>query len=112
MGWKAGSVMLGNGFEGPGLTVDTHFGRLVRRWGWTEHTDPVKVEQVVGALIPRRAWTILSHRIIWHGRRVCHARRPACGACSLAPWCPSLGAGAVDPVSAAALVKSGPAAAD
>ena len=62
--------MLGNAFDVPGITVDTHFGRLVRRWGWTDETDPVKVELAVAALIPKKEWTMLSHRVIWHGRRV------------------------------------------
>ena len=77
-----------------------------RRWRWTSETDPVKVEAAVGKLIPRRDWTILSHRVIWHGRRVCHARKPACGACSLARWCPSYGEGPTDPTVAEALVKT------
>ena len=68
--------MLGNAFDIPGITVDTHFGRLARRFGWTEETDPVKVEHAVGALFPKRDWTMLSHHLIWHGRRVCHARSP------------------------------------
>ena len=69
----------------PGLTVDTHFGRLVRRFGWTAEADPVKVEAEVGASCsPKREWTMFSHRVIFHGRRVCHARKPACGACALA----------------------------
>jgi endonuclease III len=106
IGRKTANVILGNAFGLPGLTVDTHFGRLVRRWRWTAETDPVKVEAAVAKLIPRREWTILSHRIIWHGRRVCHARRPACGACALAPDCPSYGEGPVDPVTAAKLVKT------
>jgi endonuclease-3 len=95
-----------NAFGIPGITVDTHFGRLSRRWQWTRETDPVKVETAVGLLIPRKEWTILSHRVIWHGRRVCHARKPACGACSLARWCPSYGEGPTDPTIAAALVKT------
>lgn len=105
VGRKTANVVLGNAFGVPGITVDTHFGRLVRRWEWTPEEDPVKVEHVVGALIPSRDWTILSHRVIFHGRRVCHARRPACGACPLARDCPSFGAGPVDPLTAAALVK-------
>jgi endonuclease III len=105
-GRKTANVVLGNAFGVPGITVDTHFGRLSRRWRWTSETDPVKVEAAVGKLIPRRDWTILSHRVIWHGRRVCHARKPACGACSLAPWCPSYGEGPTDPTVAAALVKT------
>ncbi len=105
IGRKTANVILGNAFGVPGITVDTHFGRLVRRWGWTELEDPVKVEHAVGALIPRRDWTMASHRVIFHGRRVCHARKPACGACTLAADCPSFGAGPTDPVQAAALVK-------
>jgi len=103
---KTANVVLGNAFGIPGITVDTHFGRLSRRWQWTRETDPVKVETAVGLLIPRKEWTILSHRVIWHGRRVCHARKPACGACSLARWCPSYGEGPTDPTIAAALVKT------
>jgi len=105
-GRKTANVVLGNAFGIPGITVDTHFGRLSRRWQWTRETDPVKVETAVGLLIPRKEWTILSHRVIWHGRRVCHARKPACGACSLARWCPSYGEGPTDPMIAAALVKT------
>ena len=110
VGRKTANVVLGNAFDVPGLTVDTHFGRLVRRWGWTESDDPVVVEREVGELIPRRDWTMLSHRVIFHGRRVCHSRTPACGACSLARDCPSAGVGQTDPVKAAKLVK-GPDAA-
>ena len=105
IGRKTANVILGNAFDVPGITVDTHFGRLVRRFGWTEEEDPVKVEHAVGALVPERDWTMTSHRVIFHGRRVCHARKPACGACTLAADCPSYGTGPVDPVQAAALVK-------
>ncbi|MCP2164611.1 endonuclease III [Goodfellowiella coeruleoviolacea] len=105
VGRKTANVVLGEAFDVPGITVDTHFGRLVRRWGWTEETDPVKAEHAVGALVPRKEWTKLSHRVIFHGRRVCHARRPACGACLLARDCPSYGVGEVDPQRAAGLVK-------
>lgn len=105
-GRKTANVVLGNAFGVPGLTVDTHFGRLVRRWGWTDEADPVKVERVVAGLIPKSEWTIFSHRCIWHGRRVCHARKPACGACPLARLCPSFGTGPTDPAEAAKLVKS------
>jgi len=108
VGRKTANVVLGNAFGVPGITVDTHFGRLARRFGWTESTDPVKVEQEVGALFPRSEWTMLSHRLIWHGRRVCHSRRPACGACGVANICPSYGLGPTDPVVAARLVKPGP----
>ncbi len=108
VGRKTANVVLGNAFGIPGITVDTHFGRLARRFGWTTSDNPVKIEAEVGTLIPRRDWTMLSHRLIWHGRRVCHARRPACGACGLARLCPSYGEGPVDPVVAAKLVKPGP----
>jgi endonuclease-3 len=108
VGRKTANVVLGNAFGIPGITVDTHFGRLARRFGWTNSEDPVKVEQEVGALIPRQEWTILSHRLIWHGRRICHSRKPACGACPVADWCPSFGLGPTDAASAAKLVKAGP----
>jgi endonuclease-3 len=108
VGRKTANVVLGNAFGVPGITVDTHFGRLARRFGWTSSDDPVKVEQEVGSLFPRSEWTMLSHRLIWHGRRICHSRRPACGACPLAALCPSYGEGPTDPVVAARLVKSGP----
>jgi endonuclease-3 len=108
VGRKTANVVLGNAFGIPGITVDTHFGRLARRFGWTTSTDPVKVESEVAALIPRRDWTDLSQRMIWHGRRVCHSRRPACGACGLARLCPSFGEGPTDPVVAAKLVRAGP----
>jgi len=106
VGRKTANVVLGNAFGVPGITVDTHFGRLARRLGWTELADPVLVEQQVGALIPKRDWTMLSHHLIWHGRRVCHARKPACGACAVARWCPAYGEGPTDPVEAGALVKT------
>ncbi len=110
VGRKTANVVLGNGFDVPGITVDTHVGRLVRRFGWTEETDPVKVEHAIGALFPRRDWTMLSHHLIWHGRRRCHAKKPACGACPVARWCPSYGAGPTDPVEAEKLVTTqGPA---
>jgi endonuclease III len=106
VGRKTANVVLGNAFGIPGITVDTHFGRLARRFGWTEETDPVKVEHAIGELFPKRDWTMLSHHLIWHGRRRCHARNPACGACPLARLCPSYGEGPVDPVVAAKLVKT------
>ncbi|HSV40960.1 MAG TPA: endonuclease III [Nocardioidaceae bacterium] len=107
VGRKTANVVLGNAFGVPGITVDTHFGRLARRFGWTEETDPVKAEHEVGALFPKRDWTMLSHHLIWHGRRVCHARNPACGACTIAHWCPAYGEGPVDPAKAAKLVRTG-----
>ncbi|MGC1206800.1 MAG: endonuclease III [Ornithinimicrobium sp.] len=108
VGRKTANVVLGNAFGVPGLTVDTHFGRLVRRFGWTELEDPVKVEHAVGELVPKKEWTQLSHVLIFHGRRICHARKPACGVCPVASMCPSYGVGETDPVKAASLVKTGP----
>ncbi|HVX46534.1 MAG TPA: endonuclease III [Mycobacteriales bacterium] len=112
IGRKTANVILGNAFDTPGLTVDTHFGRLVRRWGWTTETDPVKVEHAVAALLPKKEWTMFSHRAIFHGRRVCHSRKPACGACALDRLCPSYGEGPTDPEVAAKLVKSPAAVAE
>lgn len=110
VGRKTANVVLGNAFDVPGITVDTHVGRLARRLGWTEETDPVKVEHAVGALFARRDWTMLSHHLIWHGRRCCHAKVPACGACPVARWCPSYGEGPTDPERATALLRTqGPA---
>ena len=105
VGRKTANVVLGNAFGIPGITVDTHVGRLARRFGWTGEVDPVKVEHAIGALVPKRDWTMLSHVLIFHGRRTCHARRPACGACPVARWCPSYGEGETDPVKAAQLLK-------
>jgi endonuclease-3 len=106
VGRKTANVVLGHAFNIPGITVDTHFGRLSRRFGWSESMDPVKVEHEVGKLIPRKEWTNLSQRMIWHGRRICHSRKPACGACPLAKLCPSFGIGEMDKVKAMALVKT------
>lgn len=108
VGRKTANVVLGNAFDVPGITVDTHFSRLSRRFGWTTQTDPDKIEAEVGSLFPRKEWTELSHRMIFHGRRICHARRPACGACPVAALCPSYGEGPTDAVIAAGLVKTGP----
>ena len=105
VGRKTANVVLGNAFGKPGLTVDTHFGRLVRRFGWTAEEDPVKVEFAIAELFPKRDWTMLSHVLIFHGRRVCHAQRPACGACPIARLCPSFGTGVTDPEKAAALLR-------
>jgi endonuclease III len=104
VGRKTANVVLGNAFGVPGITVDTHFGRLVRRFGWTAETDPVKAELEIGAMFPRRDWTMLSHVLIFHGRRTCHAKKPACGACPVAAWCPSYGAGPTDREEALALL--------
>jgi endonuclease-3 len=105
VGRKTANVVLGHAFGIPGITVDTHFGRLSRRFGWSKQNNPVKVEFEVGELIPKKEWTNLSQRMIWHGRRVCHSRKPACGACALAKLCPSYGIGEVDPVKAKRMVK-------
>jgi endonuclease-3 len=105
VGRKTANVVLGHAFGIPGITVDTHFGRLSRRFGWSKQNNPVKVEFEVGELIPEKEWTNLSQRMIWHGRRVCHSRKPACGACTLAKLCPSYGIGEVDPIKAKRMVK-------
>jgi endonuclease-3 len=105
VGRKTANVVLGHAFGIPGITVDTHFGRLSRRFGWSKQNNPVKVEFEVGDLIAEKEWTNLSQRMIWHGRRVCHSRKPACGACPLAKLCPSYGIGEIDPIKAKRLVK-------
>lgn len=105
VGRKTAFVVLGNAFGVPGITVDTHFGRLVRRWKWTEETDPVKVEAAIADLFPKSEWTMLSHRVIFHGRRICHSRKPACGACPIADLCPAYGEGETDPEKAKKLLK-------
>ena len=105
VGRKTANVVLGHAFGIPGITVDTHFGRLSRRFGWSESEDPVVVEREVGELIPEKEWTNLSQRLIWHGRRICHSRKPACGACPLAKLCPSYGIGEMDKMKALQLVK-------
>nr|WP_245654453.1 endonuclease III [Streptomyces violens] len=105
VGRKTANVVLGNAFGVPGLTVDTHFGRLVRRFGWTAQEDPEKVEAEIAEIFPKSEWTMLSHRLIFHGRRVCHSRKPACGACPIAPLCPSYGEGETDPEKAKKLLK-------
>jgi endonuclease III len=106
VGRKTANVVLGHAFDIPGITVDTHFGRLSRRFGWTKEMDPVKVERIVGKLIPQKEWTNLSQRMIWHGRRICHSRKPACGACPVAKICPSVGIGEMDKKKALLLVKT------
>ena len=106
VGRKTANVVLGHAFDIPGITVDTHFGRLSRRFGWTKEMDPVKVERIVGELIPQKEWTNLSQRMIWHGRSICHSRKPACGACPVAKICPSVGIGEMDVAKAKLLVKT------
>ncbi|MFJ8854506.1 endonuclease III [Streptomyces sp. NPDC102437] len=105
VGRKTANVVLGNAFGVPGITVDTHFGRLVRRWKWTEQEDPEKIEAEIATIFPKSEWTMLSHRVVFHGRRICHARKPACGACPIAPLCPAYGEGETDPEKARKLLK-------
>ena len=107
VGRKTANVVLGNAFGVPGITVDTHVGRLARRFGWTAADDPVQVEADLDALFPKSEWTMLSHRLIFHGRRCCKARTPACGVCPVARLCPSYGIGPVDPVAAAKIADFG-----
>ena len=110
VGRKTANVVLGTAFGIPGLTVDTHVGRLSRRLGLSTHTDPLKVERDLAQRIPRREWTDFCHRMIWHGRRVCAARRPDCASCRLAPLCPAAfsepGAGSVAAPASDALRRS------
>jgi endonuclease-3 len=105
VGRKTANVVLGHAFNIPGITVDTHVGRLSRRMQLTSNEDPVKVESDLAVLIPRKEWTIMSDRLIFHGRRICHSRKPACGACGVARDCPSFGLGPVDPEVAQKLVR-------
>ena len=105
VGRKTANVVLGNAFGVPGITTDTHVMRLSARFGWSQSAKPEVVEAEVGALFPRKDWTQLSHNVIWHGRRRCHAQRPACGACPVAKLCPSYGLGPTDPKIAATLVR-------
>jgi len=106
VGRKTANVVLGDAFGVPGITVDTHVARLARRLGWSQETDPDRIESDLMDLFERRDWTIVSHRVIWHGRRCCHARRPACGACPVARWCPAFGEGPTDPAEAARLLRT------
>ena len=105
VGRKTANVVLGNAFGVPGITVDTHVQRLSHRLGYTTSEDPVVIEAELGALLEKREWTMASHRLIFHGRRTCFARRPACGACPVATMCPSAGIGETDPVAAAEMVR-------
>jgi endonuclease III len=108
VGRKTANVVLGNAFGIPGIAVDTHVIRLSGRLGFTTSTDPVTIEQDLYGLFPKAEWTMLNHRLIFHGRRTCHARKAACGACPVAAWCPSYGIGETDPVAARKLVKDTP----
>ncbi|MDO8121852.1 endonuclease III [Isoptericola sp. b490] len=106
VGRKTANVVLGNAFGVPGLPVDTHVLRVTGRLGLIDSEDPVQVEAELCGMLQRRDWTMASHRFIAHGRRTCHARRPACGACPVARWCPSAGLGPMDPEEAGRLVKA------
>lgn len=105
VGRKTANVVLGNAFGIPGITVDTHVGRITRRLGLTTNTDPVKVEFDLMKLFDDSEWILLNHRLIFLGRRICHSRKPACGVCPLSQLCPSFGEGPKDPVAAAKLAK-------
>ncbi|WP_129359059.1 MULTISPECIES: endonuclease III [Micrococcaceae] len=105
VGRKTAFVVMGNAFGLPGLTVDTHFGRLARRLGFTDQKDPAKVERDISELFEPRDWTMLSHRLIYHGRRICHSRVPACGVCPIADLCPSYGSGETDEDAAVELLQ-------
>jgi endonuclease-3 len=90
VGRKTANVLLGNAFGlNEGIVVDTHVARLAARLGFTRHTDPVKIEQALMPLFDRAGWARISHLLIWHGRRVCEARKPRCGECTLSNACPS-----------------------
>ncbi len=91
VGRKTANVLLGNAFDTPGITVDTHVGRLSRRLGLTAETHAEKVERDLMALLPAKEWTMFSHRMIFHGRQVCHARKPRCSECTLSKICPKNG---------------------
>ena len=105
VGRKTANVVLGNAFAVPGVTPDTHLIRLANRFGWIASTRPDDVERAVGRLFPPSDWVMVCHRVIWHGRRCCHARRPACGACPVADLCPSRDIGEQDPTKAAKLIR-------
>lgn len=109
VGRKTAHVVRGNAFDQPGFTVDTHVARLSRRLAWTEQTDPVAIERELDALFPRKDRTMVSHRLIFHGRRCCFARKPACAACPVARLCPARGLGEQDPAKAEAMIKRPPA---
>lgn len=109
VGRKTAIVVLAEAFGVPGISVDTHVARVSRRLGWTSQTKPEAIERDLAGAWPRSWWIRGSHLVIWHGRRCCHARRPACGACPVAKVCPSVGTGPTDATIARALItESGP----
>jgi endonuclease-3 len=91
VGRKTANVVLGNAFDIPGITVDTHVRRLSRRLGLTRQTDPPKIEQDLMKIIPLKEWTNFSHAMIFHGRQVCYARKPKCSECKINKYCPKIG---------------------
>lgn len=105
VGRKTAFVVLGNVFGVPGITTDTHVIRLANRFCWTDSTNANVVERDIAELFEPKDYTELSHRVIFLGRRVCHAKRPACGACPVAQWCPSAGMGEINPVAAKELLS-------
>ena len=105
VGRKTAHVVRGNAFGQPGFTVDTHVSRLSQRLGWTTQTDPVRIERDLDAIFPRKDRTMVSHRLIFHGRRCCFARKPACAACPIARLCPSRDIGEQDPLRAEKMIK-------
>lgn len=105
VGRKTANVVLTDAFGVPGITTDTHLIRLARRFGWTTATKPEAIEAEVGDLFPPSDWIQVNHRVIWHGRRYCHAQRPACGVCPVARYCPSFGEGPTDPEVAKKLIR-------
>lgn len=105
VGRKTAFVVLGNVFGVPGITTDTHVIRLSNRFGWTASTNPNVVERDIAALFEPKDYTEVSNRVIFLGRRICHAKRPACGACPVAKWCPSAGIGEINPQAAQQLLS-------
>lgn len=105
VGRKTANVVLSDAFGVPALTTDTHFIRLSHRFGWSPAKDPATLEAEVGTLFDPADWNTLNHRVIWHGRRCCHARKPACGACPVAALCPAFGEGPTDPAVAEKLIR-------
>jgi len=87
IGRKTANVILGNAFAIPGITVDTHMGRVAQRLGLTCNQDPVKIEFDLMPLVPQERWVKFSHQIIWHGRQICTAKKPQCPICPLLPYC-------------------------
>lgn len=105
VGRKTAFVVLGNVFGVPGITTDTHVIRLANRFGWTDTTNAAVVERDIAALFEPKDHTEVSNRVIFLGRRICHAKRPACGACPVAKWCPSAGIGEINPEAAGGLLS-------